>query len=116
MRAFCERRYSPTLGDTGVAKRRRVDNEGSTCEVLFVSCYAVRCHEMLNMSIKMYVCSVQMILSVGSLTIFLQMWVYPNIETTTVELEVSTPFAINIFVEKAHSTWICNYVTFKVSS
>ena len=72
------------------------------------------------MSIKIYVCSVhdgvQMMLSVGPHTKCLQMPVYPNIEPTTIELEVPNPCAINIFVEKAHSSCICNNVTLKVSS
>ena len=40
--SFHWQRYSPTRGDTGVAKRRISDNEGSTCEVLFVSLQQVR--------------------------------------------------------------------------
>ena len=102
--SFHRQRYSPTRGDTGVAKRRSSDNEGSTCEVLFVSWQQVRCHEMLNMSILMYVCSVhdgvQMILSVGPHTKCLQMRVYPNIEPTTIELEVSTPLSDEHVCEK----------------
>ena len=63
-------RYSPTRGDTGVSKRRISDNEGSQSKMWAVPCYAVRCHEHMNTSIKMCVCivrvGVQMVLPVGS--------------------------------------------------
>ena len=96
--------------------RRSSENEGSTCEVLFVSWQQVRCHENaehVHQDVRVQ-CSDDIVCWVAHK--FLQMWVYPNIEPTTIELEVSTPFAINIFVEKAHSTCICNKVTLKVSS
>ena len=116
--SFHWKRYSPTRND--VAKRRRVDNEGSTCKVLFVSCQQVRCHEMLDMSIKMYVISghdgVQMILPVGSQWTRLQVWVCLNIERTTIELEVSTPLCDEHVCGDSSSSYIRNNPTFKVSS
>ena len=51
-----QKRYSPTRGDIGVSKRRRSDNEGSQSKMWAVPCYAVRCHEHKNTSIKMCVC------------------------------------------------------------
>ena len=49
--------HDPTRGD--VARTRRSDKERSSCQVLFVSCPQVRCHENLNMSNKMCVCVVR---------------------------------------------------------
>ena len=70
-----------------------------------VACYAVRCHEHMNTSIKMCVCivrdGVQMILPVGSHAKCLQVWVCLNIGPTTIKL---LSFAMNMFVEIAHST------------
>ena len=53
--SFHWKRYSPTRGDTGVSKRRISDNEGSQSQMWAVACYAVRCHEHMNTSIKMCV-------------------------------------------------------------
>ena len=49
--------HDPTRGD--VARTRRVDNEGSTCKVLFVPCQQVRCQVDQDMSNKMCVCVVR---------------------------------------------------------
>ena len=60
--------HDPTRDD--VVRTRRSDKEKSICKALFVPCQQVRCHENLNMSIKMCVCivrdGVQMVLAVGS--------------------------------------------------
>ena len=60
------------------------------------------------MSIKMCVCfvrdGVQMVLPVASHTKCLQVWVCLKFVPTTIELDMPTPFAMNMFVEIAHST------------
>ena len=72
------------------------------------------------MSIKMCVSfvrdGVQMVLPVGSHTKCLHVWVCPNIEPTTSELEVSTPLCDEHVCGDSSPYCIHDHLTFQVSS